>query len=94
MFVDRYRLGFRGMSRRRFFKTATIAAGSLCIHSNDSRHEAGEKKNPSEAAISPSGEVIPLFNGKDLTGLYGWLKDTKYEDPRKVFTVQDGLLRI
>lgn len=45
-------------------------------------------------AISPTDKVIKLFNGKDLTGLYTWLRDTHYEDPRKVFTVHDGLLHI
>jgi hypothetical protein len=37
---------------------------------------------------------IRLFNGKDLTGLSTWLKDTKKADPRKVFRVTDGLLHI
>jgi len=49
--------------------------------------EAGGK-NP----ITPRDGVIQLFNGKDLSGLYSYLRDTKYEDPRKVFTVQDGML--
>lgn len=40
------------------------------------------------------GERVPLFNGKNLDGLYTWLKDTKYEDPRKVFTVENGMLHI
>jgi len=44
--------------------------------------------------ISPKTNVIKLFNGNDLTGLYTFLKDTKYEDPRKVFTVSDGMLHI
>ncbi len=35
---------------------------------------------------------IKLFNGKNLDGFYTFLKDTKYEDPRGVFTVKDGLL--
>jgi hypothetical protein len=39
-------------------------------------------------------EAVPLFNGKDLTGLTTWLKDTKREDPRHVFRVTDGLLHI
>jgi hypothetical protein len=42
----------------------------------------------------PKGEVIRLFNGKDLAGLHTWLKDTKHEDPREVFSVRDGLLHI
>lgn len=46
-----------------------------------------------DQAIRPSAK-IQLFNGKNLDGLYTWLKDAKYEDPRKVFTVQDGMLHI
>lgn len=42
----------------------------------------------------PNTQTIPLFNGKDLTGLYTWLVDAKYEDPRGVFSVTDGMLRI
>jgi hypothetical protein len=45
-----------------------------------------------EEPISPKDGVIGLFNGKDLTGLHTWLKDTKREDPRKAFTVHEGLL--
>jgi hypothetical protein len=51
----------------------------------------GEDK-PAEP-VTPS-EVIPLFNGKDLTGLSTWLKDTKREDPRRVFRVSDGQIHI
>jgi len=45
-------------------------------------------------SISPTTGVIQLFNGTDLDGLYTWLQDTKYEDPRQVFTVKDGMLHI
>jgi hypothetical protein len=38
--------------------------------------------------------VTTLFNGKDLRGLYTWLRDTKRSDPRRVFRVEDGLLHI
>lgn len=37
---------------------------------------------------------LRLFNGKDLTNFYVFLKDSKREDPRKVFTVQNGLIHI
>jgi len=37
---------------------------------------------------------VALFNGKDLAGLTTWLKDTKTDDPRKVFRVTDGVLHI
>ncbi|MEW4528047.1 DUF1080 domain-containing protein [Maioricimonas sp. JC845] len=44
--------------------------------------------------VTPT-ETIRLLNGKDLSAFYTWLRDTKYEDPRKVFTLQpDGTLRI
>jgi hypothetical protein len=44
--------------------------------------------------IRPEKGTIPLFNGRDLTGLHTWLRDTKREDPRKVFTVQDSVIHI
>jgi hypothetical protein len=39
-------------------------------------------------------EPVRLFNGKDLSGWTTWLVDTKREDPRGVYSVADGLLRI
>lgn len=39
-------------------------------------------------------EIVKLFNGTDLAGLYTWLNDAKYGDPRAVFAVKDGQLRI
>jgi hypothetical protein len=45
-------------------------------------------------AISPTEGVIRLFDGRTLGDCYTWLKDTKREDPRQVFRVEDGLLRI
>src|SRR5262249_33455231 len=53
---------------------------------------AGADDKKSEP-IAPK-EVIKLFNGKDLTGWTNWLKDTKREDPKKVFSVQDSVIRI
>ena len=44
-------------------------------------------------AVSPK-ETVALFNGKDLTGLTTWLKDTKREDPRRVFTAKDGMIHV
>src|SRR5262245_17306631 len=43
--------------------------------------------------ITPK-ETIKLFNGKDLSGLTTWLKDSKRDDPKKVFTVVDGNLHL
>ena len=43
---------------------------------------------------APQSASVALFNGRDLSGLYTWLQDTKYEDPRGVFSVTNGVLRI
>src|SRR5262245_61740544 len=45
------------------------------------------------APVSPK-ETIALFNGKDLAGLYTWLKDTNDADPRRVFPATDGMLHV
>jgi hypothetical protein len=70
-----------------------MASGAILLDCTTAGNQAPAFLKEADAALSPR-EVIPLFNGKDLSGLYGWLKDTKYEDPRRVFTVEDGLLRI
>jgi hypothetical protein len=49
---------------------------------------------PTQEPIAPRDQPIRLFNGRDLAGWYTFLKDTKYEDPRKVFTVHDGMIHI
>jgi hypothetical protein len=43
--------------------------------------------------ISPQ-KVIRLFNGKDLSGLYTWLKTSGRKDPKKVFTVQGSVIHV
>jgi hypothetical protein len=43
--------------------------------------------------VSPQ-KVTPLWNGKDLSGLTTWLKDTKRDDPRGVFKVTDGMIHL
>ncbi|HEX5471488.1 MAG TPA: family 16 glycoside hydrolase, partial [Lacipirellulaceae bacterium] len=45
-------------------------------------------------AISPKDHVIRLFDGKTLGDCYTWLKDTKRNDPRHVFTVSNGMIHI
>jgi hypothetical protein len=46
------------------------------------------------ASAAAGQEPIKLFNGKDLTGLTTWLKASKRDDPKKVFTVQNGVLHV
>ncbi len=45
----------------------------------------------SAAAEPPLQE---LFNGRDLGGWYSWLVDTHRADPRRVFAVTNGVVRI
>ncbi len=47
-----------------------------------------------ESAIRPTDGPIKLFNGKNLEGFYTWIQDSGYQDPKKVFTVKDGMLHI
>jgi len=46
-----------------------------------------------EEPIQPK-TIVPLFNGRDLDGLYHWLQDSKYDDPKHIYSVQDGRLHI
>ena len=49
----------------------------------------------SPVAADAVTEPIKLFNGKDLTNFYTFLvKHGKNNDPEKVFTVQNGIIRI
>jgi len=45
------------------------------------------------AVASPAAD-LELFNGRNLDGWTSWLVDTGHEDPRQVYTVTNGLLRI
>lgn len=50
---------------------------------------------PSSDKKDPQKSKIQLFNGKDLSGWYTFVKGKgKNVDPNKVFTVQNGLIRI
>ncbi|GMV99416.1 MAG: hypothetical protein AMXMBFR84_05550 [Candidatus Hydrogenedentota bacterium] len=45
--------------------------------------------------VEKSDETKQLFNGKDLTGWYTFIRDRGRDaDPKSVFTVQDGMIRI
>ncbi len=46
-----------------------------------------------ESAIKPK-KKIELFDGKSFEKFYSYMKDTQYEDPRKIFQVTDGMLHI
>ena len=47
------------------------------------------------SGAEPVTGPIKLFNGKDLTSFYTWLKGIgKNNDPDKVFTVAEGMIRV
>jgi hypothetical protein len=48
---------------------------------------------PDNPAITIKAPTV-LFNGKDLTNFYHYTRESKLEDPHKVFTVAKGVLRI
>jgi Domain of Unknown Function (DUF1080) len=57
----------------------------------------GAQDVPAYARTLPAirtGEPSLQFNGKDLTSFYTYLRDHKYEDPNKVFSVHDGMIHI
>src|SRR5690242_5565596 len=56
--------------------------------------DALQSSDKPDDAIAPKDHVIKLFDGKSFGDWYTWLKDTKREDPRNVFTVQDGMIHI
>jgi hypothetical protein len=78
------------ISRRRFLQAslaAPIAGASWHLPRDRALAEGGlhPPAAPASEAIRPD-KTIRLFNGRDLDGLYGWLKDTHYEDPQPAAT--------
>lgn len=39
-------------------------------------------------------EAVRLFNGRDFSGFYTWLKGSGRDDPHKVYSIEDGAIRI
>jgi hypothetical protein len=72
------------------FRIASLIVLSSTENATSQNNSAGDDA----LAISPGGEVIRLFDGKTLGDCYTWLKDAKREDPRKVFSVENGLIRV
>jgi hypothetical protein len=71
---------------RLFGRVVIAAIIGGCLSGRSAGHDDNE-------AIVPRAPT-PLFNGKDLSGLTSWLKESKREDPKKVFRVTDGQLHI
>src|SRR6187200_2775125 len=77
----------------RFSAVALFGTMLLTVPAPTRAADAASATGASDA-ITPKEGVIKLFDGKTLGDTYTWLKDTKREDPRKVFTVSDGMIHI
>jgi hypothetical protein len=75
-------------SLRRLALIVALLLGSVAPRG--AAQEVPERPEP----ISPRDDVVKLFNGRDLSGLYVFMQDTGYDDPRRVFRVEDGLLHV
>jgi hypothetical protein len=73
---------------------ALLSFAFLMTNLQGSVWAADAARSEQSAAVAPKGDVIRLFDGRTLGDCYTWLKDTKREDPRKVFTVSDGMIHI
>lgn len=71
---------------------ATILMISFCSLQAQNRSESTSRATEK---AQKKNKTIRLFNGKDLDGWYTFLKDRgRDNDPKKVFTVQKGMLHI
>ena len=69
-----------------------VLAVILIVHSTGL---AGAEEERKPQAVSPRDKVIKLFNGKDFTGLYTFLKDHGVNnDPNDAFRVDDGVIHV
>jgi len=68
---------------------STTLAATLAAISAPSIAADGPRSEP----ITPA-RVINLLDADESGGLYTWLKDSRYSDPRKVFSIKDGMLHI
>jgi Domain of Unknown Function (DUF1080) len=62
---------------------------TVCFAASGNAGEPPAEPRP----ISPT-QVIRPFNGRDLSGFASWLRATRSEDPRGIFSVVDGSIRI
>jgi Domain of Unknown Function (DUF1080) len=79
-----------GKMRQLGFVTCIALAG----FGFDARAERSSTNVAATHALSPTNDVIRLFDGHSLGDCYTWLKDAQRNDPRDVFRVTDGMLHI
>jgi len=80
-----YAIGAKLLPRLQKLRWALVAFAALTL--GDGSVDAAED------AVGPV-ETIHLFNGTNLEGFSTWLADSRRADPRAVFTVTNGMIRI
>ena len=74
--------------------SAEMASSDHVIYTNPEASDAVSFTVSSGVdAITPAG-LIPLFDGQSLDGLYPWFASSGFSDPKQIFTVENGLLRV
>ena len=69
----------------------TLTAALFCVSCSFS---SSVQKVDENGVITPVEGVIEIFDGETLDNFYTWMRDTRYEDPRQVFRVTDGMLHV
>jgi hypothetical protein len=83
-------------SIRRFASTIAVTLNLVGVNfvAISASHGADVPAFARAVPMVKTGEPVLTFNGKDLTGFYKYLKETKYEDPKGVITVKGGVIRV
>ena len=80
--------------RRRYLLGAALTAFGLLASPSSEAAKKDPQKNPYKGPKTRDG-FTKLFNGRDLSGFYTFLPSKgKNNDPDKVFTVEDGAIRV
>jgi hypothetical protein len=70
-------------------RLAALAVLMLAVASTAARSEPPPPGEP----LSPD-KPIQLFNGRDLSGWYTYQKETGYDDPHGVYSVEGGMIHV
>lgn len=79
---------------QRFPVTPALALALVAATAGLVRAQEGIPSFARDVPRVKTGEPVLAFNGKDLSGFYTYTKQHKFEDPKKVFTVKDGVIVI
>ena len=88
-----FRIASNKSNWRRGIGLFLIGAVGLGINLHAEALAQRDTGNEDSQEVCPT-DVIKLFDGEDLSGFYTWQSDTQRNDPRNVYSVRDGILRI